>query len=130
MLVRQHCSDYFAGQSVGHCTLLSILVQRLSEEKLVIDEFLKLIGCKDEDATVTAAKWSKFLRTMAVKMNVSDLGGKNSMGHHMTFDAVTPHIYCFHLLAHSPTTCEVYVYVRARVNFMFYMQLFPHVGVQ
>ena len=71
------------------CAVAPFLIQRLSDEKNVTDEFLKLVGCQDEDSSITAARWSKFFRGMAVKINVSDSGIKTGL--HMAVDAVRQH---------------------------------------
>ena len=71
------------------CAALPFLIQRVSDDKNVTDEFLKLVGCQDEDSYITSAKWSNFFRKMAVKMDVSDSDSERSL--HMAIDAVRQH---------------------------------------
>ena len=70
------------------CPVVSFVSDRVSDDENVTDEFLKLVGCQQEPSAVTAARWSEFLRGMAIEMDVSDSHGERKMSHHMAVDAV------------------------------------------
>ena len=93
----------FARHHRPPCSVMPFLIEQVSEEANVKDEFLKLVGCKNEHSIVTAARWSKFFRSMAVNMNVIDSKGEQTMSHNMAIDAVRQHTSCTAMQRHACT---------------------------
>lgn len=69
-----------------HCRVSPTLLNKVSRNKVVEDEFLRLLGCKDEPSAQTAARWSGFFRQMAVQMNLTNSEGESHLSH-MVIDA-------------------------------------------
>ena len=70
-----------------HCQVSPTVVGKVFNQKRITDEFLSLLGCMDELAGETAARWSEWLRELAVKMKLTSSQGQSQMGH-MVIDAV------------------------------------------
>merc|ERR1719174_807032 len=82
------------GLNLGYCSQMTLLLkQALSpcNRDRVVEEFQQLIGCRDwmfqkELSVHTAARWSGFLKDMAVKMNISNAEGKSVIDGHVAID--------------------------------------------
>ena len=83
-LARQRIDDSMDGL---HCEVSPIIIDQVTTNKVVKNEFLKLLGCKGEPAAETAARWSGAFQDMAVKMKLTDSQGGSTMKN-MVFDAV------------------------------------------
>ena len=69
------------------CRVSPTVVNDVFNQKSVTDEFLSLLGCTDELSGETAARWSGWLRELAIKMKLTSSAGQSRMGH-MVIDAV------------------------------------------
>ena len=95
-LARQKAYDSLqGGMNVFYCEHYEMAIKALvgqCNQKIVIEEFDKLLGCQKpdlakEDAAITAKRWSRFLKKMAIQMNVKNSLGRDHAGH-MAIDAV------------------------------------------
>ena len=79
-----------------HCQVSPTIVSKVFNQKRITDEFLSLLGCTDELSGETAARWSEWLRELAVKMKLTSSAGQSRMGH-MVIDAVR-HDHALHVV--------------------------------
>jgi hypothetical protein len=81
---RQHMEHLMRGL---HCDLSDTILGQVTNTKVATkDEFLKLMGCKDEPSAQTADRWCGYLQDMAVKMKLTNSHGESNMGN-MAFDS-------------------------------------------
>ena len=88
---RAHTSEKLGlgGLNFGYCSELTLLTSLgVSKQQVVVDEVRRLLGCEEEHSAITAARWSEFLRHMAVSMDMTLSDGETEVGQHMTIDAV------------------------------------------
>ena len=76
------------------------------QQDVVLDEIYRILNCNSEDSSVTAKRWSHFLRKLAIKFKMSSDKGETAESY-MAFDAVGRHLACTCVhrgLAHSALT--------------------------
>ena len=98
-LVRQHAKDALKGGKVDlwYCSIYQMLVQNFAtmcNQDVVVDEFLRVLGCETSDGTKesvssAAKRWSAALQRMAIRMTANNPFGDAHAGH-MAIDAVRP----------------------------------------
>ena len=95
-LVRRYAKDALkGGVNVFYCSHYRILVEKLvgmCNKEIVVDEFLRVLGCPTSDGTKesagsTAKRWSAALQRMAIRMTLDDPFGSAHEGD-MAIDAV------------------------------------------
>ena len=77
-------------QAMGglQCRISSTLISQVFKQKRVQDESLSLVGCNEtEPSRITAERWSRWLRDMAVKMKLTPSTRASRMSN-MAIDAV------------------------------------------
>ena len=72
-----------------HCGAVSVLLREQFASPYVVQEFLKVVGCRKENSALTAERWSNFFEQMAVKMNITN--GSTSFQHEIAVDSVIYH---------------------------------------
>jgi hypothetical protein len=119
-LVRQRAKDALQGGTVNlwYCSHYRMIIESvvgMCNQEVVIDEFLRVLGCETSDGTTevsdsTANRWVKFLQRMAIRMTVDSPLGSFHAGH-MAIDAVRPAPRTYvprHLYINNTTATYIY----------------------
>ena len=98
-LLRQHAKDALRGGTgnVWYCSHYRMLIENFvttCNHDIVVDEFLRVLGCETSDGTKESAnsaakRWSSALERMAIRMTAKNPFGDVHSGY-MAIDAVRP----------------------------------------